>query len=129
VPTTNGCRHGNKEDGPRVLPEWRRGHEGEDTPSESESSRGENGDGEEGNVTPPPHSPLCKALPFLGDIFSRQTGFAVGMHHPKQPRTETRPSTGSPLLLHLMLVSPDLYRTSVVPVLMKTIVHVPYAAP
>jgi hypothetical protein len=48
---------------------------GEDTPFEPESSgednKEENGDGEEGEVNPAPHSPPREALPLLGDIFSR----------------------------------------------------------
>jgi hypothetical protein len=42
---------------------------GEDTPFELESSRGDDEDRDEVEVTPPPHSPLCEALLLLGDIF------------------------------------------------------------
>jgi hypothetical protein len=56
---------------------------GKDIPSESKSSRGDDEekdeDGEEGEVTPPPHSLLPKDLPSLGDIFSRQAGISVGV--------------------------------------------------
>jgi hypothetical protein len=55
---------------------------GEDTPTEPESSRGDDKeldeDGEEGEVTPPPHSLPCEALPSLGDTFSGQAGIVVG---------------------------------------------------
>jgi hypothetical protein len=48
---------------------------GEDAPSEPESLGGDDEkddeDREEGEVTPPPHSPPREALPLLGDIFSR----------------------------------------------------------
>jgi hypothetical protein len=54
---------------------------GEDTPSEPESSGGDNEeedeDGEEGEVTPSPHSPLPQDLPSSGDIFSRPTEMAL----------------------------------------------------
>jgi hypothetical protein len=47
--------------------------QGEDTPTELESPGGddeeEDEDREEGEVTPPSHSPPRKALPSLGDIF------------------------------------------------------------
>jgi hypothetical protein len=56
---------------------------GEDTPFEPKSSGGddkeEDEDEEEGEVTPPPNSPPCKALPSLGDIFSRQAGIVVSL--------------------------------------------------
>jgi hypothetical protein len=45
----------------------------------------EDEDGEEGEVTPRPHSPLHEALPLLGDIFSRQTGIAIGVCQLKRP--------------------------------------------
>jgi hypothetical protein len=74
---------------------WARG---QDTPSEPESSEEDEEDEEEGEVIPlpPPHSPLCEALPSLDDIFHRQVGIAVDARLPKQTRTETEPSTGSP---------------------------------
>jgi hypothetical protein len=81
----------------------------EDIPSVLESLRGddeeEDEDREEGEVTPPPHSPLPKDLPLLGDIFSRQAGIFVGprrlkWRQPSQPR--------------LALVSPDLQGMSIV---------------
>jgi hypothetical protein len=54
----------------------------EDTPSESESSGGDDKEPdeneEEGKVTQPPHSPPHEALPPLGDIFSRQAWIVVG---------------------------------------------------
>jgi hypothetical protein len=56
--------------------------QGEDTPSEPESS-GEDEDREEGKVTPPPHSLPCEALPLLGDIISRQAGIALDVHRLK----------------------------------------------
>jgi hypothetical protein len=60
---------------------------GEETPSEPESSGGDNEEEdegrEEGEVTPPPHSPPSKDLPSLGDIFSRHAGISVGTHQPK----------------------------------------------
>jgi hypothetical protein len=47
---------------------------GENTPFKPESSGGDDEeeyeDREEGEVTPPPHSPLPEDLPSLGDIFS-----------------------------------------------------------
>jgi hypothetical protein len=93
---------------------------GEDTPSEHESLEGDDEDGEGGEVTPPPHSPWCEALPFLGDIFNRQVGIIVGACQPKQPLTETGSSTCSPPQPYLALVSPILWGMNVVPVLMKT---------
>jgi hypothetical protein len=47
--------------------------QGEDTPSEPESSREEDEekDKDEGEVNPPPHSLPCEAIHLLGDIFSR----------------------------------------------------------
>jgi hypothetical protein len=93
---------------------------GEDTPSQHESSEGDDEDGEGGEVTPPPHSPRCEAFLFLGDIFSRQLGIAVGACQPKQPLTETGLSTCSPPQPYLALVSPILWGMNVVPVLMKT---------
>jgi hypothetical protein len=60
---------------------------GEDTPFESESSKGddeeEDEDGEEGEVTPALHSPPREALPSLGDIFRRQAGIIIGARQPK----------------------------------------------
>jgi hypothetical protein len=62
---------------------------GEETPSEPESSGGDNEeedeDREEGQVTPLPHSPPPEDLPSHGDIFSRQAGISVGVHRPKRP--------------------------------------------
>jgi hypothetical protein len=56
--------------------------QGEDTPFEPESSgqdeEKEDEDGEEGEVTPPPHSSLHEALPLFRDIFSRQAEIIVG---------------------------------------------------
>jgi hypothetical protein len=58
MPTTNGCRQGGMGDEPRVPPGWWREHEGEETPSQPESSGGhdeeEDEDEEEGEVTPLP---------------------------------------------------------------------------
>jgi hypothetical protein len=72
---------------------------GEDPPSVSESSGGddneEDEDGEEGEVTLPPHSLPHKALPLFGDIFSRQMGITPIARQLKQLRTEIRPSTSS----------------------------------
>jgi hypothetical protein len=69
--------------------------QGEDTPSEPESSGEENEeedrDGEESQVTPPPNSPPHEALPLLGDILSMQARVIVGVHPPKWPRTKARP--------------------------------------
>jgi hypothetical protein len=85
---------------------------GQETPSEPESSGGDNEeddkDGEEGEVTPPPHSPLPEDLPSLGDLFSWQVGISVSMCRPKWPRTETGSSTGPSPQPRLALVSPDL---------------------
>jgi hypothetical protein len=53
---------------------------GEDASSEPESSRGDNEeedeDGEEGEVTPPPHYLLPEDLPSLGNLFSQQARIA-----------------------------------------------------
>jgi hypothetical protein len=55
---------------------------GEKTPTEPESSGGddeeEDESGEEGDVTPLPHSPPPKGHPSLGDICSRQVGIFIG---------------------------------------------------
>jgi hypothetical protein len=84
---------------------------GEGTPSKPESLGGddeeEDEDREEREVTPPPHSPLCEALPLLGDSFSRQAGITVNTRQLKHPRAETKPSTGSPSQPHLAQVSSD----------------------
>jgi hypothetical protein len=73
---------------------------GEDTPSEPESSGGddkdEDEDEEEREVTPPPNSLLPKDLPSLGDLFGRQAGIFVGVRRSKWPRMETGPSTDPP---------------------------------
>jgi hypothetical protein len=55
----------------------------EETPSKPDSS----GDGieeeheyeEEGEITPPPHSPPPEDLPLVGDLFSQQAGISVGV--------------------------------------------------
>jgi hypothetical protein len=79
----NGCGHGGKVDGNGVPLGWRQRHGGKDIPSESKSSRGDDEekdeDGEEGEVTPPPHSLLPEDLPSFGDIFSRQAGISVSV--------------------------------------------------
>jgi hypothetical protein len=73
---------------------------GEDTLSKPKSLGGddeeEDEDGEEGEVTPPPNFVPPKDLPSLGDIFSQQARITISVSRPKQPRTETMPST-SPL--------------------------------
>jgi hypothetical protein len=55
---------------------------GEKTLTEPESSGGddeeEDESGEEGDVTPLPHSPPPKGHPSLGDICSRQVGIFIG---------------------------------------------------
>jgi hypothetical protein len=85
---------------------------GEDTPSEPESSGADNEeedeDGEEGEVTPPPHSMLPEDLPSLGDIFSQQAWFSIGARRLKRPWTETEPSIDPPSQPCLTLVSPAL---------------------
>jgi hypothetical protein len=68
----------------------------------------EDEDGEEGEVTPPPHSPLPEYLPSLGDIFIRQAGISISACWPKRPRTETEPLTDSLSQPYLTLVSLDL---------------------
>jgi hypothetical protein len=68
--------------------------QGEETPSEPESSGG--GDEEEGEITPPPHSPPPEDLPSPGDLFSQQAGISVGARQPKCPRTGTGVSFGPP---------------------------------
>jgi hypothetical protein len=68
----------------------------EETPSEPESSGGDDEDGEEGEVTPSPHSPPPEDLPLLGDIFSQQAGIVVDTHRPKWPRTEIGSLTSPP---------------------------------
>jgi hypothetical protein len=67
---------------------------GGDTPSDPKSL--EEDEEVEGEVIPPPHSPLCEALPSLDDIFRRQAGIAVDARRPKWTRTEIGPMTGSP---------------------------------
>jgi hypothetical protein len=37
-------------------------------------------------VTPPPHSPPCKGLPLLGDIFSKLVGIVVAVTGQNSPR-------------------------------------------
>jgi hypothetical protein len=59
----------------------------QETPSELESLGG--GDEEEGEVTPPPHSPPHEDLPSPDDLFSQQAGISVGVRRPKCPRTGT----------------------------------------
>jgi hypothetical protein len=82
--TTNGCEHGGKGDRIGVSSGRRQGR---DTPFEPESSGGdgeeEDEDGEEGEVTPPPHSLLSEDLPSLGDVFNWQAGISVGAHRLK----------------------------------------------
>jgi hypothetical protein len=79
----------------------------------------EDKDREEGEVTPPPHSPPHEALPLLGDILSRQAGIVVGARRLNRLQTEVGPSTGLPSQPHLVLVCSDSQGTSIVPVLMK----------
>jgi hypothetical protein len=85
---------------------------GEETHSEPESSGGDDEeddkDGEEGEMTPSPHSPLPEDLPSLGDIFRPQAGISVGACRLKRSWTEMGSLTGPPLQPHLALVSPDL---------------------
>jgi hypothetical protein len=80
MPTVSDYKYEGKGDGPRACAWAASRARGEDTPSEPESSGGNDQEedeyGEEGKVTPP-HSPPCEALPSLGDIFSRQAGIAV----------------------------------------------------
>jgi hypothetical protein len=57
-----------------------RRHPAADLESFGEDDEEEVEDGEEGEVTPPPHSPPCEALPLLGDIFSRQAGITMSEH-------------------------------------------------
>jgi hypothetical protein len=91
VSTASSYRHRGKGDDPGVPPGRWQGHRGggEDTPTEHESSRGDDKeldeDGEEGEVTSPPHSLPCEALPSLGDTFSGQAGIVVGARQPKWP--------------------------------------------
>jgi hypothetical protein len=60
---------------------------GEDTPSEPETSKEDDeGDKEEGEVTPPPHSPPREALPSLKEIFHMQTRSQV--EHVSQSRLD-----------------------------------------
>jgi hypothetical protein len=84
----------------------------EDTPSKPKSSgrddEEEDEDREEGEVMPPPHSPLHEDLPSLGDTFSRQARISVGAGWPKRSQTETVSPTGPPPQPHLTLVSPGL---------------------
>jgi hypothetical protein len=93
---------------------------GEETPSEPESSRGddeeEDEDREEGEVTPRPHSSPPEDLPSLGDIFSQQVGISVGVRQLKWQQMETGSSTGLLPQPHLARVSLDLQGVSVVPV-------------
>jgi hypothetical protein len=69
---------------------------GEDSPFKPESLGGDDEDGEEGEVTPPPHSPPPEDLPSLGVIFSWQAGVSVGAGRPKQPQMENVSSIGPP---------------------------------
>jgi hypothetical protein len=73
VSTVNDCRHEGKGDGSEAPPDWWPGHDE---------------DGEEGEVTPPPHFPPREALPSLGDIFSREVGITAGMRRLKRPRAD-----------------------------------------
>jgi hypothetical protein len=94
---------------------------GLDTPSERKTSEeDEEEDKEEGEVTLPPHSLSCKALPSLDDIFLRQMRVTGGAHQLKQTQTETGLSTDSPPQPCLMLVSPDSWGVSVVPAWKET---------
>jgi hypothetical protein len=56
---------------------------GEETPFEPECSGGGNEevdeDNEEGEVTPPPHSPVPKDRTSPGKVFSQQAGISVGV--------------------------------------------------
>jgi hypothetical protein len=80
----------------------------------SKQLRGKDEYGEEGEVTPPPHSPLPEDLPLRGAIFSQQAGIFVGARRSKQPRTEIESSTSPPLQPRLALVTLDLQGVSVV---------------
>jgi hypothetical protein len=93
---------------------------GEDTPSEPKSSGGDDEDGEEGEVTPPTHSPLPEDLPSIGYIFIQKAGITIGARQLKPPQMETEPSTGPPPQPCLALVSPDLQGSSVVLVVTET---------
>jgi hypothetical protein len=79
------------------------GTEKKETGLELESSGGddkeEDEDGEEGEVTPPPHSLSPKDLPSLGDIFSRQAGIFIGTPvepAPNRDRVIDQPAGGTP---------------------------------
>jgi hypothetical protein len=66
---------------------------GEDTPSEPETSKEDDeGDKEEGDVTPPPLSPPREALPSLREIFHMQTRSQV--EHVSQSRLGQRLGRG-----------------------------------
>jgi hypothetical protein len=55
----------------------------------------EDKDGEEGEVTPPPHSLPREVVPLLGDIFRRQPRIEVGARWAKQPWSEAGLLIGS----------------------------------
>jgi hypothetical protein len=81
VPIMNSCRHGDRKEWPKVTRTAVRAR-GEDTPSEPESSKQDEVEGEEeeeGEVTPPPHSLSFEAPPSLEDLFHKKVGVAVGM--------------------------------------------------
>jgi hypothetical protein len=70
---------------------------GEDKENPESLEEDKEDDEEEGEVTAPPHSLLCEALPSFSDIFRRQTGVAVSAHQQKRTDTEIGPSISSPL--------------------------------
>jgi hypothetical protein len=74
---------------------------------------------EEGEVTPPPLSPLCKSLPSFGDIIKRQGGITADIRQPKQTRIETEPTADLPQQPCLTLLYPNSRGSSVVSVLME----------
>jgi hypothetical protein len=78
VSTVNDCRHRGKKDGHGVSPRRRQEHKGEDTPSEPKSSGGDDEeeleDGEEREVTPPPHFPAHEDLPHLVTSLASKQG-------------------------------------------------------
>jgi hypothetical protein len=62
--------------------------QGEETPSEIESSGDdveEDEDEEVVNIIPSPHSPHLEDLPSPGDLFSQQSGISVGVRQMKYP--------------------------------------------
>jgi hypothetical protein len=108
---------GGKGDMIGALPGRRQGHGGRKLPSSLNPWEGltkRRMETEEGEVTPPPHSPLLEVLHSLGDIFNRQAGIFVGARQPKWPETRIGSPTGPSLQPHHALVSLDLQGVSVV---------------